>query len=62
MDCEVVNPDDQYWNIDWKDPEHEDEDRVRIVVEVCSCMLWGRRQGRRKAGVFGGMQSAYARC
>lgn len=34
MEREVSYPDDEDWQVDGKNPEHQDEDRVRVVVEV----------------------------
>lgn len=34
VDGEVVDPDDEGGKVDGQDPEHEEEDRVRVVVEV----------------------------
>ena len=33
----VVDPHDQHWHVDWGDPEHEHEDRGRVVVKVVVC-------------------------
>lgn len=37
VDSKVVDPDDQHWHVDWKDPEHEDQHRGCVVVEVVVC-------------------------
>ncbi len=34
MNSKVVNPDNKYKDIDWQYPEHENEDRVDVVVEI----------------------------
>lgn len=34
---DVVDPDDEHWHVYWEDPEHEDEDGGRVVVEVVVC-------------------------
>lgn len=34
MDCEVVDPDYQYWQVDGEDPEHENEEGMGVIVEV----------------------------
>lgn len=31
---QVVYPDHEYWKVDRKNPEHENEDRVGVIVEV----------------------------
>lgn len=31
---EIADPDDEDWKVDWENPEHEDQDRVRIIVKV----------------------------
>ena len=37
MDGEVVDPDDEYWHVDWEDPEHEHKDGGCVIVEVVVC-------------------------
>ena len=34
VDGEVVGPHEEDGDVDWEDPDHEDEDRVRVVVEI----------------------------
>ena len=34
VDGEVVGPDEEDGDVDGEDPDHEDEDRMRIVVEI----------------------------
>lgn len=34
MNREIVNPDHENGDVDWEDAEHEDEDRVGVVVEI----------------------------
>ena len=34
MNSKVVNPDNKYKDIDWQYPEHENEDRMDVVVEI----------------------------
>ena len=51
MNRQVMNPDHEDGDVDWKDAEHEDEDGVGVVVEIivgfvsleriCQCMVGG---------------------
>ena len=34
MDGEVVDPHNQHRHVDWQHPEHEDEHRGSVVVEI----------------------------
>ena len=34
VDGKVMNPDDEDREVDWENPEHEDEETVDVVVEV----------------------------
>lgn len=34
MDSKVPHPDDQYGKVDREDPDHENKDRMRVVIEI----------------------------